>query len=182
MRDNLVARLKRPDVAYLLPQAPGRSWYGGRFNAPVVELEPSLSAALTTVALAVVVARERGAAVVLVGFSQGACLVAELLAREGRLGLAGAAVLTGALIGERSCAGEVRRLGVSLDGLPVEIVSSALDEWVGEQYVRAAARSLAEAGAAVHLQITAEPEHRVDDTGVAAVARLLYGAAGTTVS
>jgi hypothetical protein len=90
-------------------------------------------------------------------------------------------VLTGALIGERPSPEEVRRLEVSLGALPVEMVSSELDRWVEPQYVRAAARSLADAGADVNLHMTHEPEHRIDAVGVEAVGRLLYGAAGRTV-
>jgi predicted esterase len=182
VQQHLVAPLGRSDVAYLLPESPARSWYGGRFTAPVAELEPELSAALSAVSGAVARARPAERPVVLVGFSQGACLVAELLARSGALGLAGVGVLTGALIGEREAPASVRRLDVRLDGLPVEMVSGERDSWVGPEYVRAAARSLAEAGAAVQLQMTDEPEHRIDEVAVAAVARLLYGAAGTTAT
>jgi phospholipase/carboxylesterase len=173
MRGSLVEPLGRSDVAYLLPEAPRRSWYAGRFTAPVQELEPELAAALAAVEDAVASARDASRAVVLAGFSQGGCLVAELLARRGRMGLAGAAVLTGALIGERSQPDEVRRLDVELAGLPVEMVSSQRDEWVGPAFVRACAGSLAGAGAAVHLQLTEEPEHRIDEVALGAVARLL---------
>ena len=176
MQAHLVAPLRRPRVAYLLPQAPGGSWYPGRFAVPLEQLEPELSAALAAVAEAVRTARAGPAAVVLAGFSQGACLVAELLAREGDLGLVGAAVLTGALIGPRGSPGEVRRLEVSLGGLSVEMVSSEHDEWVGPEYVRATARSLADAGADVHLHMTTEPEHRIDEVALAAVAGLLDAA------
>jgi phospholipase/carboxylesterase len=182
MQANLVGPLQRPEIGYLLPEARGRSWYAGRFSDPVATLEPELSAALSEIEAAVRVASQASAPVVLAGFSQGGCLVAELLGRRGSMGLAGAAVLTGAFIGERSRPGEVRALGVSLDQLPVEIVSSEVDEWVGPEYVRAEACSLADAGAAVHLQMTSEPEHRIDEVAVSAVARLLYGAAGTTTS
>jgi phospholipase/carboxylesterase len=182
MQQQLVAPLARSDVAYLLPETPARTWYRGRFTAPVAELEPELSAALSAVAAVVARARPAERPVVLVGFSQGGCLVAELLARRGALGLAGAAVLTGALIGDRTTPDEARRLEVRLDGLPVEMVSSERDSWVGPEYVRAAARSLADAGAAVQLKMTDDPEHRIDELAVGAVARLLYGAAGTTAT
>ena len=176
MDANLVAPLKRPHVAYVLPQAPSGTWYAARFAAPLDELEPELSSALATIGDAVRAASARASSVVLVGFSQGGCLVAELLAREGRLGLAGAAILTGALMGPRNAADEVRRLDKTLDGLPVEIVSSELDAWVAPEYVRATARSLADARAEVRLHMTIEPDHRIDDVAIAAVARLLDAA------
>jgi phospholipase/carboxylesterase len=125
MQQQLVAPLARSDVAYLLPETPARTWYRGRFTAPVAELEPELSAALSAVAAVVARARPAERPVVLVGFSQGGCLVAELLARRGALGLA---------------------------------------------------------GAAVQRKMTDDPEHRIDELAVGAVARLLYGAAGTTAT
>jgi phospholipase/carboxylesterase len=173
MREHLVGPLDRPDVAYILPEAPGRSWYAGRFNAPVADLEPELSAALETIAGAVRRAGQSADAVVLAGFSQGACLVAELLAREGAAGLSGAAILTGAFIGAREREDEERALPGGLHGFPVELVSSETDGWVGPAYVRATAQSLEAAGATVRVQITGEPEHRIDDIAVAAVAGLL---------
>jgi len=173
MREHLVRRLQSPGVAFVMPEAPHRSWYAGRFNAAVPSLEPALSRALATVAEAVELATGEADAVILAGFSQGGCLAAELLARQGPSGLAGAAILTGALIGERTSEDELRELRVRLDGLPIEMVSSARDEWVAPGYVRATAESLRCAGANVRLQITEEPEHRIDEVAVRAVDELL---------
>ena len=173
MREHLVAPLARPDVAYLLPAAPGRTWYAGRFNAPVAELEPALSAALATIVDAVAQAVAGADAAVLVGFSQGACLVTEFLARNGRSGLAGAAILTGAWIGARGRDDDPRPFPQSLAGLPVALVSSETDAWVAPAFVRATAADLEHAGADVRLEITDDPEHRIDGIAVAAVAELL---------
>lgn len=181
MREALVRRLGFDDVAYLLPEGPrvpdgpGRSWYAGRFDAPPAELEPMLSAALRSIdrAVAAAVAARPGFGVILVGFSQGGCLVAEHLARRGAAGLRGAAILTGATIGARRAPDEARTIELRLDGLPVAMVSSRADAWVGPAYVEATARALTAAGAAVRLCLTDEPEHRIDDVAVDAVTSLL---------
>ena len=73
--------------------------------------------------------------VVLAGFSQGACLAAELIARTPRPYRGRRRLLTGALIGPEH---EVTRPG-PLDGLPVFMESSRYDEWVPLDRVEATA-------------------------------------------
>jgi len=166
MLEHLVARLDLPDVAYVLPAAAGGSWYPGRFNEPRERNEPWLSHALDAVdhALAGLPAER----VVLAGFSQGGCLVADLLARTPRP-YAGAAVLTGALIGSEDDVTEVAPLA----GLPVYMETSRYDEWVAIEYVKATLQRLKEAGARVELEVADDPEHRIRDAAVAGVRALL---------
>jgi len=171
MLEHLVAHLDAPDVAYVLPPAAGGSWYPARFSAPRAANEPSLSQALEAVETAidgVVAAGVPPERIVLAGFSQGACLVADLIARAPRP-FAGAAILTGALIGPDD---EVARPG-RLDGLPVFMETSSYDEWVPLERVEATARALEAAGARVGLQVSDELEHRIRDEAVAGVRALL---------
>ena len=114
---DVAARLALDDVAFLLPVAAGSSWYAGRYFDPPGELEPELGCGRWTRSSTrwPVAQSERPGPgqVVLGGFSQGACLVAELVAR-GQVGdgLRGLAILTGALMGpadERGAAGGADR-------------------------------------------------------------------------
>ena len=79
--------LARPGVAFLAPQAADHSWYPQRFLAPLADNEPWLSSALGKLAsLRSVIAAfgipdER---IVWLGFSQGACLASEFVARNPR--------------------------------------------------------------------------------------------------
>ena len=89
--------------ALFAPQAAAHSWYPYSFLAPVQQNEPWLSAALgvlqqlTTHLEQHDIPREK---IWFAGFSQGACLMLEYLARNGaRYG--GAAAFTGGLIGDR---------------------------------------------------------------------------------
>lgn len=173
MRD-LLERLPAPPAATcLLPEAAGRSWYAARYTDGPDLLEPDVGRALATVEAALTEARQAcpGGPLVLVGFSQGACLAAERLARRGRTGLDGVALLTGAFIGPHP--GTLREPAHGVAGLRVEMVSSEHDDWVLAPHVRTTAASLRAAGADVRLTMTDEPEHRIDDVAVAAVARLL---------
>jgi phospholipase/carboxylesterase len=171
MLEHLVLRLDARDVAYVLPAAAGGSWYPARYFDPRSANEPLLGQALEACeaaigdVLAAGVPPER---IVLAGFSQGGCLVADLLARTPRP-YAGAAILTGALIGPE----HELMTPAGLDGLPVFMESSRYDEWVSLDHVEATARALEAAGARVELQVSDDREHGIRDAAVAGVAALL---------
>lgn len=88
-------------VAYLAPQAARNTWYPNRFVAPVESNEPGLSSGLRAVADAVETLVEAGIPrerIVIGGFSQGACLASEFVARNPRR-YGGVLALSGGLIG-----------------------------------------------------------------------------------
>jgi len=96
----LGAELMQPGFAYLAPQAAGNTWYPYPFTAPMESNEPYLSSALEVLAtvltsVEVTIQAER---VVLLGFSQGACLTLEFAARHARR-YGGVVGLSGGLIG-----------------------------------------------------------------------------------
>ena len=65
----------------MLPAASGGSWYPARFNEPRIANEPWLGQALEAVETAIADVLAAGVPaerVVLAGFSQGGCLVADL--------------------------------------------------------------------------------------------------------
>lgn len=79
--------LARPGVVFLAPEAADHTWYPQRFLAPLEVNEPWLSSALAKLASL----RDRLAAaeilderIVWLGFSQGACLASEFVARHPR--------------------------------------------------------------------------------------------------
>src|SRR2546429_7491352 len=96
----IASEVLRPGWAYLAPQAAGNTWYPNPFTAPLESNEPYLGAALDTVSRLVgrVEARVPAQRIVLLGFSQGACLTLEWAARNARR--FGAVVgLSGGLLG-----------------------------------------------------------------------------------
>jgi phospholipase/carboxylesterase len=168
MLEHLVEQLAVPGVAYLLPAAAGGSWYPGRYFDPRTTNEPWLSAALDACEATVDLALGAGIPperIVLAGFSQGACLLADFIVRRPRP-YAGAAILTGALIGTPE---ELTPLG----GLPVVMVSSRHDDWVAIEDVRATARAFEAAGARVDLRVLDDREHLIAPAAVASVRELL---------
>ncbi len=170
---DVVARLKRDDVAYLLPVAADRSWYPGRYFDPPGENEPHLSWAIETCEAAIALAGAAGVPderLVAGGFSQGACVLAELLARRPR-GLAGAAILTGSLLGRS----EDRTTPARADGLRMFFGLSRYDEWIALEDAQATAQAFAQAGAVVAFETYEDRVHHVNDRAVAGLRALLGG-------
>jgi phospholipase/carboxylesterase len=167
---DVVERLRLDDVGYVLPVAANRSWYPGRYFDPVTENEPYLSWAIEACQAALATARAAGVPdqrIVLGGFSQGACVVAELLARGSRP-IAGAAVLTGSLLGRPA-----DRTPAPLDGLPMFFALSSYDEWIALADAQATARAFERMGADVVFEIYEDREHHISDQAVAGLRTLL---------
>ena len=77
---DLVPRLARPALTYLAPAAAGRTWYPFSFMAEIEKNEPGLSSAIRMLGALVHRVESAGiprARIVLLGFSQGACLASE---------------------------------------------------------------------------------------------------------
>ena len=171
MLEHLVLPIDDPDVAYVLPAATGGSWYPGRYFEPRIVNEPELGHALEAAEAAIAALLDAGVPpqrIVVAGFSQGGCLVADAIARNPRP-YAGVALLTGALIGAED---DVTKPG-PLDGLPVFMETSRHDEWVALEHVEGTARALEAAGARVTLEVSDDREHRIRDAAVAGVRALL---------
>ncbi len=130
----LADQLIEPGCAYLAPQAEGNTWYPNRFLVPLEENEPWLSSALESVGdvysqiLRAGIPPER---VLLLGFSQGACLTLEFAARNARR-YGGIAGLSGALIGPDDAR---RQYPGSLAGTPVFLGCSDTDFHVPKERV-----------------------------------------------
>ena len=98
---SLAEIFQRNDIIYLAPQAADSTWYPYRFFEPVGRNEPYLSSALRVIGGLLRWLGERNMPpekVVILGFSQGACLALEFAAREPRR-YGGVIGFSGGLIG-----------------------------------------------------------------------------------
>lgn len=127
MEAAVIRHLSAPDVAFALPKARGKSWYAARAIDPLTDAtRGELQASLDGIAQAVADLRALAPAVplVLVGFSQGACLALES-AFHG-LAVESVVAFTGCRVG---MAGDDRRARLA-PGLPVYLSASDADPWI----------------------------------------------------
>jgi predicted esterase len=126
---SLTSELGGKGFAYLAPQAAGYTWYPNSFLAPLASNEPGLSSGLAVLASLIERLQQQGIPperTMLLGFSQGACLLLEFVARNARL-YGGIAGLSGGLIGPDSTPRDYQG---SLAGTPVFLGCSDRDPHV----------------------------------------------------
>lgn len=169
---SLADAFAQPDVAYLAPQAAGRSWYPHSFLAPIEHNEPYLSSALGMLDGLLEDLATAGFApeqVVVLGFSQGACLALEYAARRARR-YGGMVGLSGGLIGPD---GTPRDYAGDLGGTPVFLGCSDVDPHIPLPRVQETARVLGRLGGAVRERIYPGMGHGINDDEVKHVRGLL---------
>jgi phospholipase/carboxylesterase len=164
--------LAQPDLACLAPQAAGYTWYPYPFTAPIERNEPWLSSALGVIDGLLSSLGEAGfpsERVVLLGFSQGACLGLEYAARHAR-GYGGVIGLSGGLIGPD---GTPRDYPGSLAGTPVFLGCSDIDPHIPLTRVRETTAVLRRLGAAVDERIYPGMGHLINEDEIRFVRGLL---------
>ena len=168
----LYAELGVEGVSSVAPQAAGSSWYPYSFLAPIESNQPYLDSALRRIEGLVGELFGRGIPyerIALLGFSQGACLATEFVARHPRR--YGAVMgLTGGLIGPP---GTARDYAGSLEGTPVFLGASDPDPHVPFERVRETEGVLAGMGARVELRRYPGMPHTVNEDELAACRALL---------
>jgi predicted esterase len=170
----LAAELKHPDLAYVAPQAANHTWYPYSFLAPTEQNEPWLSSALELLGDLVAhldaggIPAER---IVLLGFSQGACLSLEFAARNAKR-YGGIVALSGGLIGPP---GTLRDYDGSFAGTPVFLGCSDRDPHIPKDRVDESAQVFERMGAAVTERIYPGLGHTVNEDELEFVRGLLDG-------
>ncbi|MEF8939092.1 MAG: dienelactone hydrolase family protein [Salinivenus sp.] len=169
---SLADALDVPDVAYLAPQAAGRSWYPESFTAPIEDNEPHLGSALQVVGDTIAHAVEAGLTeeqVLLVGFSQGACLATEYVVRHPQR-YGGVAGLSGGLIGPEATPSDAEG---ALDGTPVFLGCSDQDPYIPLERVRETADVFRHLGASVTERIYEGMGHTTNEDELQHIRALL---------
>ena len=193
-------------LAWIAPYADANTWYPKSFLAPLEENEPWLSSALEWLEEIVSDLADEGIPserIGFVGFSQGACLSTEFVARNPRR-YGGVAALSGGLIGPPGSDFEERfglnggdkssRDGGSgaaspadgesasgdgrLAGTPVFFGCSDVDPHIPEERVHESARILEALGADVDARIYPGMGHTVNDEELARVRSMLRDLVG----
>jgi predicted esterase len=168
----LAQELNTSDVTCLAPQAADNTWYPYSFLQPIAKNEPGLTSGLRKIAALIDsleaqgISRER---IILLGFSQGACLSLEFAARHaGRY--AGIIGFSGGVIGPP---GTPRHYIGSMDETPVFLGCSDIDPHIPLDRVHETAALFRTLGAVVDERIYPEMGHLVNTDEIAAARALL---------
>jgi phospholipase/carboxylesterase len=165
MIENVYERLGRSDLSYVLPAAEGDSWYPASFLAPLEENEPRLSFALERLRAVHATLTRLGrvdSEIVWMGFSQGACLSCEYVARS-KVRMGALVAYTGGLIGpdEPSLTRPQNQAG-----MPVLLTVSATDPHVPVTRVNETAEIFRSAHADVSVVISHATDHVVTEGAI----------------
>jgi len=168
----LATEFPAPGFAYLAPQAAGHEWYPFSFMAPLDSNEPGLSSGLAVIATlldqiaGVGIPAER---TILLGFSQGACLLLEFTARNARR-YGGVVGLSGGLIGP---SGTPRDYPGSLEHTPIFLGCSDVDFHIPKARVELSAEVLHQLGGDVTLRLYPNLGHTVNRDEVRSVREIV---------
>ena len=158
---DLAQALDLPRIAYLAPQAANNTWYPFSFLEPLERNEPGLSSGLRVLAELVAEVEAAGIPaerIVLGGFSQGACLASEFVARHARR-YGGLLVLSGGVIGPP---GTPRTVAGSVEGMPVLVGCSDVDPHIPLARVHETADVFRRLGGEVSLHIYPGMGHMIN--------------------
>jgi predicted esterase len=168
----LARALEEPRLACLAPQAADSAWYPRSFLEPIDLNEPWLSSALDVVRRLLDTLAGAGISprrTLLLGFSQGACLALEFVARNAsRYG--GVGGLAGGLIG---APGTPRVYPGSLEGTPVFLGCGDRDPFVPLERLEETASVLAGLGADVTKRVYPGMGHIVNEDEMEHVRRMV---------
>lgn len=173
----LSALLPHPAIAYLAPQAADNTWYPFSFLSPMAQNEPGLSSALQVVGDLVAQVNNAGIPpnkIIIGGFSQGACLASEFVARNAQR-YGALLVFSGGLIGPPATPRDYRG---SLDGTPVFIGCSDVDFHIPLQRVQETAETLTGLDAAVTKKIYPNMGHTIIQDEIDEARRIVLKVAG----
>lgn len=162
-------------VAVLAPQATRQTWYPNSFLAPVEQNEPGRSSGLQAIADAIDEAADAGIPrerIMLIGFSQGACLASEFVARNPRR-YGGLAALSGGLIGEKIDPEEYASDDADLAETPVFLGCSDVDPHIPERRVHETADVLEAMNADVTKRLYEGMGHGINDDELATVSKMV---------
>jgi len=176
---SLAGYLNVADAALLAPQATHHTWYPYSFMAPVNENEPWLSSAISIVDQTVNTALKAGIAaanIYFLGFSQGACLTLEYMARYAQQ-YGGAVAFTGGLIGDQLHTGNYKG---DFKQTPVFIGTSDPDFHVPVERVHATTQVLKQMNADVTEKVYPNMGHTISADEITLANRLVFDRSSST--
>ena len=166
------------EFVLIAPQATGHTWYPYSFMMPPLENEPWLSSALALISEIVIDLQNRGINsqdIYFCGFSQGACLTLEYVARNAKK-YGGVIALTGGLIGDKIYRENYKG---DFQNTPVFIGTSNPDPHIPIERVYDSTEILKGMNADVTEKVYPNMGHTVNDDEIKNVNALIFKASST---
>lgn len=152
-------------IRWVMPAAPEQSWYPQGFMQSRSDNEPHVTQALERAGEDLRRLLAGSTPVVALGFSQGACVLAEVLLTE-QLPVAAAVLHTGGYLDEQPRSFESSG---RLAGVPVHLLTAREDDWVPLHRVEETEEAFSSVGAQTDLTVYDDTEHRINDDAVKAI-------------
>ena len=170
----LAEHLQTSDYALIAPQATNNTWYPYSFLENPKDNEPWLNSALQLIKSIVEEVEAKGidkSNIYFLGFSQGACLMLEYVARNASK-YGGVNALTGGLIGDKIYSENYKG---DFEGTPVFIGSSDPDPHVPVHRVHESVNIFREMNASVTEKIYLNMGHTINDEEINLANELVFG-------
>ncbi|MEQ9279864.1 MAG: dienelactone hydrolase family protein [Balneola sp.] len=159
-------------ITFMAPQASGFTWYPYSFLAPTEKNQPGLNSGLQAISDLIVQIEKEGISkenIFLLGFSQGACLATEFVARHpGKY--AGVIGLSGGLIGDEV---DPSVYSGDLEGTPVFLGCSDIDPHIPKERVDETEAAFEKLGGKVTKKIYPGMGHLVNEDEIQHIQQLL---------
>lgn len=158
----LADQFAQPDFYYAAPQAQNHTWYPYSFLEPIEKNQPGLSSGLQLIYDLLDSISQEGiptVKIILLGFSQGACLVTEFAARHSQK-LGGVVAFSGGLIGPKV---SLENYSGSMDQTPVFIGCSDNDPYVPNERLDITSQVFEKLNANVNKQIYKGLGHTINE-------------------
>ena len=170
---SIASHLNVQQYALFAPEATNNTWYPYSFMAAPEQNEPWLSSALDLVKETVDAATEQGISaenIYFLGFSQGACLALEFVARNAKK-FGGVVALTGGLIGDKI---DQDNYTGNFNSTPIFMGTGNPDPHVPIERVKESAIILEKMNAKVHLKVYNGKAHSVSQDEIDEANRLVF--------
>ncbi len=170
---SVASHLNVNEYALLAPEATNNTWYPHSFMAKPEQNEPWLSSALDLLKEMVDEVTKQGITtenIYFLGFSQGACLALEFVARHAQK-YGGVAAFTGGLIGDKV---NLENYSGNFKGTPIFIGTGNPDPHVPTERVKESADILEKMNAKVHLKVYDGKPHSVSPDEIEEANRLIF--------
>ena len=164
---SLAPALNRPEFACIAPSAAGGTWYPTSFMSPRANNEPGISSGLSvieTIASNLITQGFPAHKIVLIGFSQGACLSSEFCVRHPRR-YGALLAFSGGLIGPPGSTWN--DVTTNLDGMPVFLGCSDVDGHIPKERVIETDAVLTRLGARVTRKLYPGMGHLINEDEIA---------------